>query len=162
MDELYRSYLNFLRSMCRGLESLTDLNVKKLAAVQADDLMVLNELLNQEQAQALNFRGLEQNRDKLLAQLGLVGVPLSRVPDHFPSAMQAEARQAVEELRDRYAAYQRASGKTRKLLELNLHEVEGIIVQLGGPPADAPGGPGYGREPEISAPPPSMKTDFRA
>lgn len=162
MDELYRSYLNFLRSMCRGLTSLADLNEKKLAAVQADDLMVLNDLLNQEQAQALNFRGLELNRDKLLPQLGLTGVPLNKVPERFPPALQAEAREAVEELRKRYAVYQRISGKTRKLLEQNLHEVEGIIVQLGGPPAGEPGGPGYGKEPEVSAPPPSMKTDFRA
>ena len=58
MEELYRSYLTFLRSMTRGLESLSALNEKKLAAAQSDDLMVLNELLNQEQAQALNFRGL--------------------------------------------------------------------------------------------------------
>ena len=60
MDELYRSYLNFLRSMCRGLESLTELNVKKLAAAQQDDLMGLNELLNQEQAQALLLPTVEQ------------------------------------------------------------------------------------------------------
>ena len=78
MDELYRSYLNFLRSMTRGLESLSALNEKKLAAAQSDDLMVLNELLNQEQAQALNFRGLELTRDKLLPQQGLTNVPLDR------------------------------------------------------------------------------------
>ena len=113
MDELYRSYLGFLRSLSRGLESLTDLNEKKLAAAQQDDLMGLNELLNQEQAQALNFRGLELTRDKLLSQLGLVGVPMSVISDRFPPAMQAEARQAVEELQSRYAAYQKASGETR-------------------------------------------------
>ena len=162
MDELYRSYLGFLRSLSRGLESLTDLNEKKLAAAQQEDLMGLNELLNQEQAQALNFRGLELTRDKLLSQLGLVGVPMSVISDRFPPAMQAEARQAVEELQSRYAAYQKASGETRTLLEQNLHEVEKIIVQLGGPPSGGPGGPGYGKEPEGSAPPPSMKTDFRA
>ena len=161
MEELYRSYLNFLRSMSRGLESLIDLNEKKLAAAQADDLMVLNELLNQEQAQALNFRGLELTRDKLLPQLGLQNVPLSKVPDRFPPAMQAEARKAVEELRQRYQAYQKIAGKTRNLLEQTLREVEGIIVKLGGPPTAAPAGPGYGKEAE-SAPPPSMKTDFRA
>ena len=88
MEEIYRSYLGFLNSMSRGLESLTGLNEKKLAAAQADDLTVLNELLNQEQAQALNFRGLELARDKLLAQLGLAGVPLSKVPGRFPPAMQ--------------------------------------------------------------------------
>ena len=68
MDELYRSYLSFLRSMSRGLESLTGLNEKKLTAAQQEDLMGLNDLLNQEQAQALNFRGLELTRDKLLPQ----------------------------------------------------------------------------------------------
>ena len=160
MDELYRSYLNFLRSMTRGLESLSALNEKKLAAAQSDDLMVLNELLNQEQAQALNFRGLELNRDKLLPQLGLAGVPMNRVPDHFPPAMREEARQAVEELRSRYVDYRKASVKTRNLLEQNLREVDGIIAQLGGSPTGE-SGPGYGREAE-SAPPPSMKTDFRA
>lgn len=162
MDELYRSYLSFLRSMTRGLESLAGLNEKKLAAVQKDDLTALNELLNQEQAQALNFRGLELTRDKLLPQLGLTGVPLAKVPDRFPPAMQAEVRQAVEELLSRFADYRKIAGKTRTLLEQNLHEVDSIIVQLGGPPAAGPGGPGYGRETEGSAPPPSMKTDFRA
>lgn len=161
MDELYRSYLNFVRSMSRGLESLTVLNEKKLAAAQGDDLMALNELLNQEQAQALNFRGLEQTRDRLLPQLGLVNVPLSEVPDQFPPALQPEARRAVGELRERYGAYQRIAGKTRSLLEQTLREVESIIVQLGGPPAGSESGPGYAKESE-SVPPPSMKTDFRA
>ncbi len=162
MDELYRSYLSFLRSMSRGLESLTGLNEKKLTAAQQEDLMGLNDLLNQEQAQALNFRGLELTRDKLLPQLGLEGVPLEQVPRHFPPAMQEEARQAVSELHLRYAAYRQASGKTRRLLEQNLHQVESVIVQMGGPPSGGPGGPGYGKEQESSAPPPSMKTDFRA
>lgn len=98
MDELYRSYLGFLRSMDQGLESLIELNLKKLAAAQKDDLMALSELLNQEQAQALNFRGLELTRDKLLPQLGLTGVPLFQVPERFPPAMREEARQAVEAL----------------------------------------------------------------
>lgn len=162
MEELYRSFLGFVSAMTRGLEALIDLNEKKLTAAQRDDLMGLNELLNQEQAQALNFRGLEQTRDKLLPQLGLVGVPMGEIPERFPPAMRAEVRQAVERLQERYGAYRQVSGKTRTLLEQNLHEVDNIIVQLGGSAAAAPGGPGYGKEPESSAPPPSMKTDFRA
>ena len=57
MEELYRAYLTFLRSMTKGLECLTDLNEKKFDAARVDDLMALNELLNQEQAQSLHFRG---------------------------------------------------------------------------------------------------------
>lgn len=159
MEELYRSYLSFLRSMGQGLEKLTALNEKKLAAAQKDDLATLGELLNQEQAQALAFRGLEQTRDRLLPQLGLTDVPLSKVPDHCPPAMRAEARQTVETLQSQYQTYQKVSGKTRALLEQNLHEVEIAIREMGGPAAEA--GPGYQRKPDNS-PPPSMKTDFRA
>lgn len=161
MDELYRSYLGFLRSMDQGLESLIQLNLRKLAAAQKDDLAALNELLNQEQAQALHFRGLELTRDKLLPQLDLVGVPLGEVPGRFPPPLREEARQAVETLQKRYQAYQNAAGRTRSLLEQTLREVENAIVEMGGPPSESGGGPGYGKETE-SAPPPSMKTDFRA
>ena len=117
--------------------------------------------MNQEQAQALNFRGLEQARDKLLPQLGLVSVPLSQVPERFPAALQAEARQAVEALQSRYQAYRTAAGKTRAVLERNLQEVEQSLAEMGAPPAAGPG-PGYRKEPETAPPPSSMKTDFRA
>lgn len=160
MEELFRSYLGFLRSISQGLESLTDLNEKKRAAAESGDLMTLNELLNQEQAQALNFRGLELTRDRLLPQLKLTGVPLVRVPDRFPPAMQEEARRTVKELGEWYRTYQAVSARTRSLLEQSVREVDGIIAQLGGPPA-AQAGPGYGREPESDTPP-ALKTDFRA
>lgn len=161
MEELYRSYLSFLRSLGQGLDALTDLAEKKFKAAQTDDLLTLNELLNQEQAQALNFRGLELTRSKLLGQLGLQNVPLAKTPDRFPPAMREEARQAAADLAGRYAAYRRASSKARTLLEQNLREVDAAIAQMGGPPPEAMAGPGYQAETE-AAPPPSMKTDFRA
>ena len=161
MEELYRSYLSFLRSLDQGLVVLTDLAEKKRAAAEADDLMTLNELLNQEQAQSLNFRGLELSRDKLLPQLGLTSVPLSQVPGRFPPALQAEAQEAVEALQTHYRAYQAASKRTRFVLEKNLQEVEQSLIEMGAPPAAGAPGPGYRQEAE-STPPPSMKTDFRA
>ncbi len=161
MNELYRSYVSFLYSLSQGLESLTELAEKKYAAAQTDDLMTINELLNQEQAQSLNFRGLELTRDKLLPKLGLAGVPLSKVPDHCPPDAREEVRQAVETLQGRYRAYQAASGKARTLMEQTLHEIETAIVDMGGPPAAERTGAGYRKE-TGAEPPPSMKTDFRA
>ena len=73
-----------------------------------------------------------------------------------------QTRQAVEELKSRYQAYQKTSGRARNLLEQGLREVDGIIKQLGGtPPPAAQTGPGYDKQPE-SETPPAMKTDFRA
>lgn len=160
MEELFRSYLSFLSSMGRGLEKLTELNEKKLAAVQADDLKVLNELLNEEQAQSLNFRGLEQTRDRLLPKLGLLGVPLSKVPERCPPAFREEVKRAVEVLQGQYRVYESGAKKTREVLERTREEVESMIIEMGGPAA-IEGSTGYRREIE-SAPPPSMKTDFRA
>ena len=162
MEELYRSYLTFLRSMAKGLENLTNLAEKKYAAAQKDDLLTLNELVNQEQAQSLNFRGLELTRNKLLPQLGLENVPMEQVPDHFPPEMREEARQAVKAVRSRYQMYQLSAKKARSLLEQSLREVERTLQSMGGPPAAEPGAPGYEKEAETAAPPPSMKTDFRA
>ena len=159
MEELYRSYLSFLRSMGQGLESLTVLAEKKYAAAQTDNLTELNELLNQEQAQALHFRGLEPTRDKLLPQLGLAGVPLSQVPGRCPPELRPEVQKAVETLQGQYQTYQRASAKARNLLEQNRQGW--VIAEMGGPPSGGEAGPGYRKETE-SAPPPSMKTDFRA
>lgn len=161
MEKLYRSYLTFLRSMGRGLETLIALNEKKLDAVRTDDLAALNELVNEEQAQSLNFRGLELTRDKLLPQLGLVNVPLSEVPGRCPPAFQEEVRQAVEDIQKQYQAYRRISGQTRSMLEQTRHEVDAAIVEMGGSAAPGQDSPGYRRE-EASAPPPSMRTDFRA
>ena len=159
MEELFRSYLDFLRSMGQGLECLTELNEKKLAAALEDDLMTLNVLLNQEQAQALNFRGLEISRDKLLPKLGLVGMPMSKAPERFPASLREEARQEVAALQSRYQAYRLSAAKTRKVLEKNLQEVDFALAEMGAPPAET--GPGYDKD-APAPPPPSMKTDFRA
>ena len=162
-EELYRAYLTFLGSMSKGLVKLTELSEKQYAAARTDDLAALDELVHQEQAQALNFRGLELTRNKLLPQLGLEGVPMSRVPDRFPAALREEAREAVTEVQDRYRDYRRISAKARTLLQRNLSEVEHAIQAMGGSLNDEPVIPGYQkRESEIAPPPPGMKTDFRA
>ena len=160
MADQYRSYLDLLEALREKLAELSDLARLKTAVVRNDDLLALDEVLRQEQAITLSFRGLDQKREKLLGELGASDLPLASLPDCYPAAMQAEARQVVEELRNRYVAFRQAAGKTRTLLEQNLHEVETIITKLGGSAAEQ-AGPGYGKGME-SAPPPSMKTDFRA
>ena len=84
MNETFSSYLALLRSLGENLEQLTALARKKAAAANGDDLMALDEIMKQEQAMTLTFRGMEQTREKLLTQLGCGNVSLSRMPEHFP------------------------------------------------------------------------------
>lgn len=162
MTEAYREYLELLDAMGEGLDRLSALSEKKITAVRQDDLMALDEIMKQEQALALAFRGMEQSQEKLMGRLGWQGVSLSKTAEQFPPELRGEAVRAVQALQGRYQAYRAVSGSARDALENGIREVDAMIAGLGGAPApQAVSGPGYGQR-EDAAPPQSMKTDFRA
>ncbi|MCI9510893.1 flagellar export chaperone FlgN [Oscillospiraceae bacterium 50-60] len=160
MDGVYQAYLNLLRSLGESLDQLSVLAQKKVAAANGDDLMALDEVMKQEQAMTLAFRGMEQTREKLLEQLNCGNVPLSRLPERFPPQMQGQAREAVAALQKQYQNYRKDADAARLVLERHLREIDAIITEMGGAPAPE-GGPGYVPPPPPDTPP-SMKTDFRA
>lgn len=157
MEALLRNYLSLLDSLRGGLEQLSALARQKTEAVRKDDLLALDEVLKQEQALALSFRGLEQKREALLKELGWGSIPLSAIAGRFPAHMQAAAKQTVDALRNQYQIYRTSAEVARNTLECNLHEIEKLIAATGGAPVE---GPGY--RPGDVEPPKAMKTDFRA
>lgn len=164
MEAHYPEYLTLLEELRSSLDQLTGLAKEKNAAVLKDDLLALDEVLKQEQVLSLSLRGLEQRRLKLLKELGLESVPLSRLCERYPEDLKGQAKQTVERLRASYEIYQRASEVAKGTLERGLHELDKIVVGLGGPAAPTPP-PSPLRAPRPSAevePPPNMKTDFRA
>lgn len=160
MGDVYQAYLDLLRSLGEHLDQLSALAQKKIDAANNDDLMALDEVMKQEQAMTLAFRGMEQTREKLLAQMGCGNVPLSLLAERFPPEMQGRARETVAALQTQYQNYRRGADSARLVLERHLREIDAIITDLGGTPAPE-GGPGYVPPPPPDTPP-SMKTDFRA
>lgn len=169
MGDAYRSYLELLENLRVNVEALSELAKKKIDAAGKDDLIALGEVIKQEQALALSFRGLELSREKLLKEMGLQEVALSQLETRYPLEMREEARQAVAALQDEYQEYQGVAKKAQDVLESNLRDVESAIVQMGGAiEEDSLGRPVSGPvnyvPPGVEpvAPPPSMRTDFRA
>ena len=160
MEDVYQAYRALLRSLGESMDQLSALAQKKAAAANGDDLMALDEVMKQEQAMTLAFRGMEQTREKLLEQLNCGNVPLSRLPERFPPQMQGQAREAVAALQKQYQNYRKDADAARLVLERHLREIDAIITEMGGAPAPE-GGPGYVPPPPPDTPP-SMKTDFRA
>ena len=152
MDGVYQAYLNLLRSLGESLDQLSVLAQKKVAAANGDDLMALDEVMKQEQAMTLAFRGMEQTREKLLEQLNCGNVPLSRLPERFPPQMQGQAREAVAALQKQYQNYRKDADAARLVLERHLREIDAIITEMGGAPAPE-GGPGYVPPPPPDTPP---------
>ena len=152
MEHLFRSYLELLQSILSNLRQLTKLVHRKIEVSQTDDLEALDEILNEEQALALAFRGLEQKRLNLLRELDLSEVPLAQLSAHFPPEMEEAVRQTAAELTEQYRAYRNGAQVARGILEHNLREVDRVLAALN---ADSTGS---------SAPvpqAPSAKTDFR-
>ena len=158
MSDVYQAYLALLRSLTENLDQLSVLAQRKADA--ADDLMALDEVMKQEQAMTLAFRGMEQTREKLLEQMGCGSVPLSRLAERFPPELQSQARETVAALQGHYQSYRKAADDARLVLERHLREIDAIITEMGGA-AEPENGPGYVPPPPPDTPP-SMKTDFRA
>ena len=155
MEHLFRSYLELLQSILSNLSQLTKLVHRKIEVAQMDDLEALDEILNEEQALALAFRGLEQKRLNLLRELDLSEVPLAQLSAHFPPEMEEAVRQTAAELMEQYRTYHDGAQTARGILEHNLREVDRVLAVLNADPA---GNPGHVTQTPSS---PSAKSDFR-
>ena len=155
MEHLFRSYLELLQSILSNLSQLTKLVHRKIEVAQMDDLEALDEILNEEQALALAFRGLEQKRLNLLRELDLSEVPLAQRSAHFPPEMEEAVRQTAAELMEQYRTYHDGAQTARGILEHNLREVDRVLAVLNADPA---GNPGHVTQTPSS---PSAKADFR-
>ena len=155
MEHLFRSYLELLQSILSNLSQLTKLVHRKIEVAQMDDLEALDEILNEEQALALAFRGLEQKRLNLLRELDLSEVPLAQLAAHFPPEMEEAVRQTAAELMEQYRTYHDGAQTARGILEHNLREVDRVLAVLNADPA---GNPGHVTQTPSS---PSAKADFR-
>ncbi|MFR1804281.1 flagellar export chaperone FlgN [Dysosmobacter welbionis] len=155
MEHLFRSYLELLQSILSNLSQLTKLVHRKIEVAQMDDLEALDEILNEEQALALAFRGLEQKRLNLLRELDLSEVPLAQLSAHFPPEMEEAVRQTAAELMEQYRTYHNGAQTARGILEHNLREVDRVLAVLNADPA---GNPGHVTQTPSS---PSAKADFR-
>ena len=145
--------LTLFENLTEHLRQLTELARRKTTAVCKSDLLELDKILKEDQAQSLALRGIDQKRTSLLQQLGLDQIPVIEIPSHFPTEAQQTAKNVIETMQREFAIYRSAAEVARNTLECNLHEVEKFLAAVGAVNNTTPG--------EVS-PPPQMKSDFRA
>lgn len=130
----WREYLKLLESLGKVMEQLSEIEKEKTAAVSQGNLDGVDACMKREQALSMSLRGTDQKREKMLAQLGLQGVPLRELEDHAPDELRMEVKAAAEKLRGRYGVFQAASQVARDTLECHLRAIEKAQAQAGGVP----------------------------
>lgn len=128
----FQDMLKLIRDLTHTLEDLTETQKNVASAVRTDDLAKLGECMKREQALSLALRNADQHRVKLQAELGLESVRLAQLPEHVQDeAMRQEIKAAGEALTTQYRVMQSAAEVARSALECSLHEVEGMMANLG-------------------------------
>ena len=135
---VWQEYMTLLERLGDDLDKLTEIERSKTAAVGRGDLEAVEACMKQEQVMSLSLRGMDQKREKLLAQLGLTGVPLRELEARGPRESHLETKQTVERLRRKYEIFQSASEVARGALECNLHAIEQLQKAQDVQPAENP------------------------
>ena len=166
----HAGYLQLLAEIKAVIEQLINVEQQKLDAVHKADLVTVDECIRQEQAISLTMRSLDNRRDKMMPELGLVGSNLSNLAEHFPPELRDEAAKAAAALRSGYADYTSISEAARMALERGLREIDVMMQPAAASTEQTPQVPRPGTRPVQqlgqSAPPegdvPHKKLDFGA
>ncbi len=144
----FQEYLTLLEEIQKDLVQVTEVEQRKIAAIQAGDLLTLDECMKQEQVVTLSLRGREQRRKALLQQLGLEQLPLRELPRHSPQELQARATQVTEQTLRAWQVYDSAQKAARTLMESKLRQIDKELERR--------------NQKKESAAPDRRQTDFRA
>lgn len=120
----FQDYLTFLQGICEELDTLSEVEQRKIAAIQAGDLETLEACMKQEQAAALSLRGREQHRQKMLQALGLEQVSLRDLPQHCPPEDKARTAEISQQVLRSYQVLSSAQTAARTLMESNLRHIQ--------------------------------------
>ena len=152
MDQTYLDFLDYLEELGGILEKLTFTAKEKTMAARVGDLVKVDACMKQEQIYSLSLRGMDKKREKMLEEMGLQGVTLSQMKDHYPPELRDRAAKTVEKTQASYEVYLSASNAAKTTMEMALRDIDRMFPEGLRP---APGVP-------QDSPPPKMKTDFRA
>lgn len=120
----WKDYLGLLENLAGVMDQLAEIEQEKTACVSRGDVNGVDACMKREQALSMSLRGLDQRREKMLAQLGLGNLSLRELEDHAPQGLEMETKKAAERLRGSYALFQGASQLARDTLECHLRAIE--------------------------------------
>ena len=149
----FDSFCGIINDMLGLFDEIIDFENRKLDAIAANDVDLLDKFMKDEQAYVLRMKGLEQKREKFQALLGLQDLTFSEMTEMFESDEREKLRRLNEQLSAKALDLKEAITGAKRYIDLHLNSISALIDKLEGNAAM------YGKngEKEQQKPPPRFK-----
>lgn len=126
----FDDFCNILQDTLHLFDELIAFEGKKLTAVAANDVQLVDRYMNEEQAYLMRMRGLDIKREQLQEKLGVSNLPLKEIAN----TCQGEQQQALLSIRDALTTkadeLKAAIGTTRQSIQLQLSSISILLERL--------------------------------
>ena len=147
--EGFESFCRIIQDTLELFDDLISFENKKLDAIAANDVALLDRYMNDEQAYLLKMRGLDQKREKMQGQLGATDLTFRELTDRFSGHERETLVALYEKLSAKSLELKDSIAATKRYIDLHLNSISSLLEKLEGNAAP------YGKngEKERKAPP---------
>lgn len=119
-----------IRSTLALFDDLIVFENKKLDAIAANDILLLDQHMNEEQAYLLKMRGLDAKREKVQKELGFAGLTFREIIEKAEAADKAALLPLFEELNEKSAELKAGIRSTKRYLDLHVNSIAALLEKL--------------------------------
>jgi len=130
--EDFNSFCEVIKEMLALFSDLIGFENKKLDAIAANDVALLDQYMKDEQVYLLKMKGLEQKREKVQEQLGAAGLSFSELIGRFSGPEQDALNALYDELSAKTTEVKDAVTGTKRYIDLHLNSITALLEKLEG------------------------------
>ena len=113
-------------------DDLIALENKKVDAIAENDITLLDQYMNDEQAFLLQMRSLDYKREKTQGQLGVPGLTFRQLAEKFEGTEKEALDSLYEDLSAKTTELKEAIAGTKKLIEMHLSSISAVLEKIDG------------------------------
>ncbi|MCL1809363.1 MAG: flagellar protein FlgN [Clostridiales bacterium] len=126
------SFCGLIHETLGLFDDIICLENKKLGAIAENDVTLLDQYMNDEQAYLLQMRGLDYKREKLQGQFGAAGLTFKQIIDKFETPERETLDLLYDELSAKSSELKEAVSGTKRYIDLHLASISALLEKLEG------------------------------
>lgn len=141
-QDLFENFMAVIDETVQLVYDITQVETAKTEAASLRQHHLINGYVQQEQAQILKLRGLEQRRTRLVRDLGWDGLTFRQILDQASLRQRNQMQPLFEELEWQVRQLQDSMDAAGSIIRVRLHELDVALAQQTGSSYDSSGNAG--------------------